>query len=134
MTNLLEKLNGLILSQDIRSIDRILDELRNEQDVPTLTSLFTLYNDHYELEQIMDSITHTIETLNDRDYVKGYLDHAEHLYRSSPQWAALLLIRIVNNPSTYSNLLKSIQDRPSAVLGLIRNRAIEFKPDMPEFN
>jgi hypothetical protein len=126
----LNQLHILARQNDLKQFGTVLHEMYKNSD--DLEQLFNLFNDSYD-DLIIFEVVHAVETLPDLMYVKSYLDHVGDIYAKAPRWAGILLIRIVNNPTTFL-ILKDCLTRNESdreIIEKARVEALKIKRDMP---
>lgn len=96
----------------VRNIDAILEDIAQENDPASVTVLLLSLDDNFDFDEGMFSIIHTAEAFADQIYIPGFLAAIPHLFRSSPRWASIVLMRILNNTGSKDALIKSLMQSP----------------------
>ncbi len=133
MHPLLQPIKELIDQEKIREADELILDLRKYNDPKIIGELITLLDDKCDYDEVMYTVIQTMEALGNSFYVSNFLERAERLLQSAPDWAGILLIRIVNGAEAFSILKKSLSDDPKkkSVVNKIREYSMKIKKDMP---
>ncbi len=79
-------------------------------DEEQIISLIEFLEDNYEYEEVMFSIIHTVEAIEDEKYVNSLMKNRLYsLFQKSPNWASMLLLRMVNSESCFFYIEKSLE-------------------------
>lgn len=102
MSPILLPIKEFISQNNVREADNLIIELQKRNDLKLIGELLELLDDNCKYDELMYSIIHATETMEDSAFVNNFLERAEDLLKTSPKWAGVLLIRIVNNKNTNS--------------------------------
>jgi hypothetical protein len=114
LPDVLAKLDALnIQGGDVATeFDVLLSEIASLNDPSCIRHLLKLFNDEAQYDELMFSIIHTIESFDVQVYIAQIMRELPSLFRSSPRWAIVLHMRILNDPesrSAYASALQSLQ-------------------------
>jgi hypothetical protein len=126
-------LKNIMTGKGLREIDEGIADILDADD-PSLTSqLFYLFEDGLN-HQIMFSVIHAVESLENSYYVKSFLQHLQGLLKIAPQSAGYLLVRILNHGPSVSILKEELKRNPmiSKSVHDAREIALKMKADLPE--
>ena len=93
-------------------------ELRSSAIIGPLIDFF---DDEAPFDEVMFSIIHTIETFEDETYVRGLLEKAASFCESSPRWAAIVFMRVLNADATQHELVRQLREANDATKAAVRN-------------
>ncbi|WP_082551775.1 Imm30 family immunity protein [Massilia sp. Root351] len=96
----------------VGSIDAVLADIAKENDPSTVAVLLLSLDDNFDFDEGVFSIIHTAEAFDDQTYIPGFLATIPHLFQSSPRWASIVLIRILNHAGSKEALIKSLMQSP----------------------
>ncbi|MDP9838354.1 hypothetical protein J2T09_003121 [Neorhizobium huautlense] len=134
--------------------DAVLDDLRREIDgggarpamidelVVRLLQLspavrpadfLSLLRDDADYYEGMFSLIHTAETVEDMTYIEAVLLVFCDIAAKAPQWASVVLIRILNSPPTQAELIRQLANAPLPARQAIRKVCKDIAQDSPEF-
>ncbi|HEY0651765.1 MAG TPA: Imm30 family immunity protein [Chryseosolibacter sp.] len=133
MNSNINHLQALAKSGNIQQLATALDSIRQSGQAD-IEKLFGMFQDSYS-DQIVFEVLHVLETLPDREYVNAYLRYLPEVHASSSRWAGILLIRIVNNPQTFTILRERLMNDKSLneVMSKVKVAARKIKPNLPDF-
>ena len=103
-----EKLRQAISSGDVRAVDDAVANIISLGNVGALGILLSALDDNAEYDEGMFSIIHASESFPDPYYIKGFLDYLPTLVNTSPKWASILLMRILNDEKSRRNLVREM--------------------------
>lgn len=83
----------------------IINKENTPESIPLLVELF---EDDSKYDELMFSIIHSIERFDDETYIKYLLPELETIFKDSPRWATILIMRILNSDSTSKELEKTV--------------------------
>ena len=105
------------------------DELRDPHSIDALMTLIDDDADHL----ITFGLVHTIERFDDPVYLEHWLAGLPQLRRRSPEWAQILLLRILNSPSTFAELLERAAQLAGSQRDALREVTTSLVASRPEF-
>ena len=79
----------------------------------SIKPLLRLLDDNAKYSELMWSIIHTIESIDDESYVREILGALPELYGQAPQYAFRLLVRILESDTTCGELVRRLGGQPS---------------------
>ena len=85
--------------------DQALEQVEELRDPLSIEALMTLIDDDAD-HLITFGLVHTIERFDDPVYLEHWLAGLPQLRQRSPEWAQILLLRILNSPSASAELLE----------------------------
>lgn len=94
-----------------RTIDAALRPIAAARDPRSIAPLLLMLNDAHD-DDGMWSILHAAEDFADADYVPALLAASPGLVAASPQWASIILIRVLNADATRTELVRRLAAAP----------------------
>ncbi|HEY5747359.1 MAG TPA: Imm30 family immunity protein [Chryseolinea sp.] len=133
MLRILEELKTNLDQGQLDEAYKMLDLLDVEDD-KLKEEVLLLLDDHVDADDLMYAFIHIAETLDDKTYVRNLFKCIEAIFEKAPNWCGFLLVRIVNNPETFSVLKALLKQHPDMipVLNKVREVALEMKTDIPQ--
>lgn len=114
-------------------IDDRVDALLSE-GVATLTEdLLASLSDKAEYDEGMFSIIHAAESIADTPYVTALLSIFPTLSVSSPRWASIILMRVMNSDPTRHELVRQLREASSPIKESVRYMCERINEVSPEF-
>jgi hypothetical protein len=89
--------------------DAVLAEIAELEDPRCVELLIPLFSNAEDEDDLMFSIVHVIEAVNDEEYVDGIVRSLLTLSTRSPEWAKTLHMRILNSPPTAEAYVQRLQ-------------------------
>lgn len=106
----LERLRvALASSATVTELDSVIARVTTHRDSASIAPLLQLLDDNYNYDEVMFSLIHAAEDFDDATYVEAFLDIVANIKDSSPKWASIVLMRILNNPSTKFALINAVR-------------------------
>lgn len=100
----------------------------------TLTEdLLGLLSDRAEYDEGMFSIIHAAEAVADAPYVSALLSVFPTLSASSPRWASIVLMRVMNSDLSRHELVRQLREAPVQVKESLRSMCERINEVSPEF-
>lgn len=93
-------------------IDIAVNELVKRGDERLPRDLLSLLSDSAEYDEGMFSLIHAAEIYDDRSYVRALLSVFPGLVTSAPRWASIVLMRMLNCPSTQAEIVRQLRTAP----------------------
>lgn len=122
-------------SIEIKKFEMILNEIANLRSPQAVIPLMRLFRDDAQYDELMFSIIHCIEALDDKNYVNQVLLGVPEILRKSPRWASIIFMRIINSEPTRLELIRQVRDCNSDIKNSVRilmekinARSLQFLP------
>lgn len=118
-------------------IDDRVDALLTEGGATLAEDLLALLSDKAEYDEGMFSIIHAVESLDKTpygSYVSALLSVFPTLSASSPRWASIVLMRVMNSDASRHELVRQLRDAPAPTKESVRimcERINEVSPQIP---
>lgn len=93
---------------NVENIDTKLAEIMAFNDYSVIRPLARLLEDNAEYDEAIFSIIHCIESFEDNIYLNEIINELPYLVDKSPNWATVLLIRIINSNTARECLTKKV--------------------------
>lgn len=93
----------------------------------------SLLRDDAEYHEGMFSLIHAAETADDMTYVGAVLPVFSDIAATAPQWASVVLMRILNSPPTQAELIRQLANAPLSARQAIRTACEDIAQGNPEF-
>lgn len=85
------------------------------KDPRSITPLLGMLRDEAPDDSAMYLLIHAAEAFDDETYVANFINCAPFLKRNSPQWASVVMMRVLNNDSTRQIVTRRLRDSPDDV-------------------
>lgn len=95
--------------------------------------LLLLLSDEAEHDEGMFSLIHAAESTDDSTYVRAFLSVFPQLMQSAPRWASIVLMRLLNNEATQSEMVKQLHDASGLVKESVREMCERINKISPQF-
>jgi Immunity protein 30 len=117
-------------------IDKAVDSLLTLGSTTLASDLLKLLSDSAEYDAGMFTLIHAAESLDQApyaSYVSAILSIFTTLTTSSPRWASIILMRVMNGDSTRHELVRQLRDAPVATKESVRIMCERINEVSPEF-
>jgi hypothetical protein len=132
MDSRIASLKEIVGKKNLREIDKGIATILDSEDPSLISQLFCLFDDGLKDDQIMFSIIHAVESLENSYYLKSFLQHLDGMMKFAlPESAAYLLLRIANHQPSFSMLKEELAKNPTSVKAIneAKERVLKMKPD-----
>ena len=135
LENLIHEMKCLDLGKsDVAiSFEEILEKIVATGTPTYIAPLLTLLHDDSVYDEMMFSIIHRIEVFEDKAYVSEILLNSISLYKTSPRWASIIFMRMLNSESTRLELIKQLRDADSLIKLSVKNLIQEITARSAQF-
>lgn len=96
-------------------------------------NFLSLLRDDADYHEGMFSLIHAAETADETTYVEAILKVFADIASTAPQWASVVLMRILNSPPTQAELIRQLANAPLPARQAIRKACEDIAQDNPEF-
>jgi Immunity protein 30 len=136
--NELQALRGEVKTGGARpiAIDQRVEALLTEGGDNLAADLLSVLSDGAEHDEGMFSLIHAAESLDVtpyRSYVSALLSVFPVLFASSPRWASIILMRVMNSDATRHELVGQIRHAPASTKEAVRVMCDRINEVSPEF-
>lgn len=117
-------------------IDDRVDALLTEGGAALAEDLLALLSDKAEYDEGMFSIIHAVESLDETpygSYVSALLSVFPTLSASSPRWASIVLMRVMNSDASRHELVRQLRCAPAPTKESVRIMCERINEVSPEF-
>lgn len=114
-------------------IDGHVDALLTEGGDTLAEDLIASLSDKAEYDEGMFSIIHSAESVDDTSYVSALLAVFPTLSASSPRWASIVLMRVMNGDASRHELVRQLRDAPAPIKESVRVMCERINEVSPEF-
>lgn len=117
-------------------IDSHIDTLLTEGGATLAEDMLALLSDRAEFDEGMFSIIHAVESLDEApygSYVSALLSVFPTLSASSPRWASIVLMRVMNSNASRHELVRQLRDAPASIKESVRTMCERINEVSPEF-
>lgn len=114
-------------------IDIAVNDLLEERREQLPSDLLSLLTDSAKYDEGMFSLIHAAETYDNIAYVRSLLTVFPQLVSSSPRWASIVLMRVLNNPSTQAEMVTQLRTASAASKDATREMCDRINSVNPEF-
>ena len=117
-------------------IDDRVDALLTEGGANLAEDLLALLSDKAEYDEGMFSIIHAVESLDETpygSYVSALLSVFPTLSASSPRWASIGLMRVMNSDASRHELVRQLRNAPAPTKESVRIMCERINEVSPEF-
>jgi L-fucose mutarotase/ribose pyranase (RbsD/FucU family) len=95
--------------------------------------LLALLSDTAEHDEGMFSLVHAAESVDDLPYVHALLAVFPALASSSPRWASIVLMRVLNNDNAKEHIVRELRAATQSVKTAVREISLQINRVSPEF-
>lgn len=133
--NLLADLRHEIKAGDARptAIDIAVSELILAGNRRLPADLLSLLSDDVQHDEGMFSLIHAAENSEDKSYIKSLLEVFPNLISTAPRWASIVLMRVLNNASTQTELVRQLRNASHIEKESIRDMCDRINRVDPQF-
>ncbi|WP_312687380.1 Imm30 family immunity protein [Brevundimonas nasdae] len=114
-------------------IDDHVDALLTEGRATLAEDLLASLSDKAEYDEGMFSIIHAAESVDDTPYVSALLAAFPALSASSPRWASIVLMRVLNSSQAQHELVRQLRDASAPIKESVRAMCERINEVSPEF-
>jgi len=117
-------------------IDNHVDALLAEGGATLSEDLLASLSDKAEYDEGMFSIIHSAESLDEipyASYVSAILSIFPTLSTSSPRWASIILMRVMNSDTTRHELVHQLREAPAPIKESVRSMCERINEVSPQF-
>jgi hypothetical protein len=131
MDSRIASLKEIVGKKNLREIDKGIATILDSEDPSLISQLFYLFDDGLKDDQIMFSVIHAVESLENSYYLKTFLQHLDRLMKVAPESAAYLLLRIANHLPSFTMLKEELRKNPASIKAIndAKERVLKMKPD-----
>lgn len=94
--------------EDPLAVDRAVAELWTEPHPAYVRPLLLALDDANDHPEVMFSLIHAAESFSDSDYVAGLLEAIPVLASQAPEWAEIVLTRVLNSSDCGEHLIREV--------------------------
>lgn len=114
-------------------IDAAIIELIADGDKRLPRDILSLLSDRAEYDEGMFSLIHAAETVEDDAYIDAFLSVFSQLASSSPRWASIILMRVLNSRSAQLEMIRQLRDAPGYIKESVREMCGRINEVSPQF-
>ncbi|WP_298302992.1 Imm30 family immunity protein [uncultured Erythrobacter sp.] len=117
-------------------IDKHLDALLNRGEATMTEDLLITLSDNAEYDEGMFAIIHVVESLDEGrygSYESAVLSVFPTLMTSSPRWASIVLMRIMNSDASRNELVRQLRNAATPIKESVRAMCERINKVSPEF-
>lgn len=114
-------------------IDERVDALLSNGSATLTEDLLASLSDKAEYDEGMFSIIHAAESIADAPYVSALLSIFPTLSVSSPRWASIVLMRVMNSDPTRHELVRQLRGASLPIKESVRSMCERINGVSPEF-
>lgn len=100
----LKELERKIDDGEVQGIDRVISKITLFDSASSIKPLLCLLRDDALYDEGMYSLIHAAESFDDRTYTCELLDALPTMCRTSPAWASIVIMRVLNSDSAREQL------------------------------
>jgi hypothetical protein len=97
----------------VQSRDEALAEVTSHKSPAYIGPLLLMLDDAAEDDESMFSLIHAAEAFDDGIYARELLGVLQGFYATSPRWASIVLMRVLNNDAARDELVRALRDASS---------------------
>lgn len=116
-----------------KAIDAALNALLQNGGDRLAGDLLALLSDRAESDEGMFSLIHAAESFDDTRYVQALLSVFLELASSSPRWASIVLMRVMNNASAQHEVVRQLRGSSAEIKGAVRQMCERINEVSPQF-
>ena len=117
----------------VAEFEGLLQKVAELRDPASICPLITLLEDNAPYDEVMFSIIHVIETFDDVTFVEEILRSLPNFVSSSPRWAAIIHMRILNSPNTLEAYARRLATSEADVKRAAKEVLTSVARKRPEF-
>ncbi|MDR6609081.1 Imm30 family immunity protein [Pseudomonas synxantha] len=117
-------------------IDARVDAMLAEGGKNLAADLLSMLSDKAEYDEGMFTLVHAAESLDVApyaSYVSALLSVFPALFTSSPRWASIILMRLMNGDASRQELVRQLRTAPAPVKESVRVMCVRINEVSPEF-
>lgn len=115
------------------AIDAHVDALLTEGSVTLVQDLLSSLSDEAEYDEGMFTLIHAAESIADTPYVSALLQVFPTMLASSPRWASIVLMRVMNSNASQHELVRQLRDAPAPIKEAVREMCERINGVSSEF-
>jgi hypothetical protein len=114
-------------------IDEAVSKLLASGDGRTPAVLLSLLSDRAKHDEGMFSLIHAAESVDDKTYVQALLSVFPKLLSSSPRWASIVLMRVLNSSTAQLEMVRQLRNAPTPIKESVREMCGRINEVSPQF-
>lgn len=114
-------------------IDVAVNEIVMEDDERLPSDLLSFLSDNAQYDEVMFSLIHAAEACDDSTYVRALLSVFPNLMASSPRWASIVIMRVLNGSSAPAEMVRQLRTAPASVKEAVRDMCERINSVSPQF-
>ena len=114
-------------------IDIAVSELLAYDDERLSSDLLLLLSDSAKHDEGMFSLVHAAESVDERVYVRSLLSIFPQIMSSSPRWASIVLMRVLNSETARLEAVRQLRDMPNNIKADVREMCRRINEVNPQF-
>ncbi|WP_332606284.1 Imm30 family immunity protein [Acinetobacter sp. ESBL14] len=118
---------------NIEKIDAKLAEIMAFNDCSVIRPLVRLIEDNAQYDEAVFSIIHSIESFKDDIYIVEIINEFPYMVNKAPNWATILLIRILNSKTARECLIDKVSLTTPAIKNSILFLLQRINAEKPNF-
>lgn len=117
----------------VKTLDSAITDVLAFRDPACISPMLLALNDEAEFDEGMFSLIHAAESFDDEIYVRVFLRAIPNLQATSPRWASIILMRVLNNQATRDILTRMVRQESTEVKVAIRWLCEKINEKNPTF-
>ena len=114
-------------------IDSLVSKIIAVRDDRSAGDLLATLSDRASDDEGMFSIIHAAEACDDSIYIESLLRNFCELSATSPRWASIVLMRVLNSEQTRLEMVRQLRTAPVKVKACVRDMCSRINEVSPEF-
>jgi len=114
-------------------IDSLVSKILENRDERAIGDFLSLLIDQAEYYEGMFSLIHAAESFPQESYIRSLLSTFPKLVVSAPEWASIVLMRVLNSKPAQLELVRQLRNAPSSVKQSVRDMCERINEVSPEF-
>ena len=120
-------------SIEVERFEATLNQIAELKDARYIGPLLEFLDDKCRFPEVMFSIVHTVEAFEHEAYVAGILASLPRLWQSSPYWATVIHVAILNTQSVLEIYRSQLALAPGPVKQAARELLTRIRNTKPKF-
>jgi hypothetical protein len=104
----LADLESAVRENNVHAMDGAIAKLALFKSPSSIKPLLCLLSDSFSYDEGMYSLVHAAEAFDDAVYIQELLSALPILRQVAPSWAAVVVMRVLNNESTRQELIRQV--------------------------
>jgi hypothetical protein len=120
-------------STDVERFDATLSQIAALNNPQAIALLVSFLNDNCKFHEVMFSIIHAIERVDDETYIREIINVLPILWKESPYWANVIHFRIFNHATSRQNYRNQLAKAAPTIKMATKELLTKMRKEEPTF-